>query len=149
MTAMMYRAVLQATGILQALAGRILHAVRSAGGLIVATLATAFGVNVLASDQYISIVLPGRMFRSEYQRRRLDPKKPVASYRWRTLRASITSVHDPLEHVAAHWERFTMMVDRTFQVADLSDNRNPAPPARPCRRIKIKLLEVLWHVPWH
>ncbi len=46
----------------------------SAGGLIVATLATAFGVNVLASDQYISIVLPGRMFRGEYQRRRLDPK---------------------------------------------------------------------------
>ena len=67
-------AVLEATGILQALARRILHAVRSAGGLIVATLATAFGVNVLASDQYISIVLPGRMFRSEYQRRRLDPK---------------------------------------------------------------------------
>ncbi|MCY4121828.1 MAG: Na+/H+ antiporter NhaC, partial [Acidobacteria bacterium] len=46
----------------------------TAGGLIVATLATAFGVNVLASDQYISIVLPGRMFRSEYERRRLDPK---------------------------------------------------------------------------
>ncbi|MCE2541332.1 MAG: Na+/H+ antiporter NhaC [Acidobacteria bacterium] len=68
MTAMM------ATGILQALARRILYAVRSAGGLIVATLATAFGVNVLASDQYISIVLPGRMFRSEYERRRLDPK---------------------------------------------------------------------------
>ena len=42
--------------------------------LIVATLATAFGVKVLASDQYISIVLPSRMFRSEYQRRRLDPK---------------------------------------------------------------------------
>ena len=74
MTAMMYGAVLEATGILQALARRILYAVRTAGGLIVATLATAFGVNVLASDQYISIVLPGRMFRSEYQRRRLDPK---------------------------------------------------------------------------
>ena len=74
MTAMMYGAVLEATGILQALARRILRAVRTAGGLILATLATAFGVNVLASDQYISIVLPGRMFRNEYQRRRLDPK---------------------------------------------------------------------------
>ena len=74
MTAMMYGAVLEATGILQALARRILRAVRTAGGLIVATLATAFGVNVLASDQYISIVLPGRMFRSEYQRRGLHPK---------------------------------------------------------------------------
>ena len=74
MTAMMYGAALEATGILQALARRILHAVHSAGGLIVATLATSFGVNVLASDQYIAIVLPGRMFRGEYQRRRLDPK---------------------------------------------------------------------------
>ena len=74
MTAMMYGAVLEATGILQALARRILRAVRTAGGLILATLATSFGVNVLASDQYISIVLPGRMFRGEYQRRRLDPK---------------------------------------------------------------------------
>ena len=74
MTAMMYGAVLEATGILQALARRILRTVRTAGGLIVATLATSFGVNVLASDQYISIVLPGRMFRAEYQRRRLDPK---------------------------------------------------------------------------
>ena len=74
MTAMMYGAVLEATGILQALARRILRAVRTAGGLILATLATSFGVNVLASDQYISIVLPGRMFRGEYRRRRLDPK---------------------------------------------------------------------------
>jgi Na+:H+ antiporter, NhaC family len=29
---------------------------------------------VLASDQYMSIVLPGRMFRAEYQRRGLDPR---------------------------------------------------------------------------
>ena len=29
---------------------------------------------MLASDQYISIVLPGRMFRGEYVRRGLDPK---------------------------------------------------------------------------
>ena len=74
MTAMMYGAVLEATGILQTLAGRILRTVRSTGSLISATLATSFSVNVLASDQYIAIVLPGRMFRSEYERRRLDPK---------------------------------------------------------------------------
>ena len=74
MMAMMYGAVLEATGILEALARRILRAVRSTGSLIAATLATSFGVNLLASDQYIAIVLPGRMFRSEYARRRLDPK---------------------------------------------------------------------------
>jgi NhaC family Na+:H+ antiporter len=31
-------------------------------------------MNVVASDQYIAIVLPGRMFRAEYRRRRLHPK---------------------------------------------------------------------------
>jgi hypothetical protein len=31
-------------------------------------------MNVVASDQYIAIVLPGRMFRAEYARRGLHPK---------------------------------------------------------------------------
>jgi NhaC family Na+:H+ antiporter len=31
-------------------------------------------MNVIASDQYIAIVLPGRMFRAEYRRRGLNPK---------------------------------------------------------------------------
>ena len=74
MSAMMFGGVMERTGQLEALAQRILHVVRSAGSLVVATLCTAFGVNVLASDQYISIVLPGRMFRAEYERRGLDPR---------------------------------------------------------------------------
>ncbi len=74
MTAMMFGAVMEVTGMLQAIAQRILQAVRGTGSLIAATLATSFGLNVLASDQYIAIVLPGRMFRSEYERRQLDPK---------------------------------------------------------------------------
>ena len=74
MTAMMFGAVMETTGQLQAIAGKILGFVHSTGSLITATLLTAFGTNVLASDQYISIVLPGRMFRAEYERRRLDPK---------------------------------------------------------------------------
>ena len=74
MTAMMFAAVMEATGLLAALAGRILRLVRSTGSLIAATLVTSFGINVLASDQYIAIVLPGRMFRAEYERRQLDPK---------------------------------------------------------------------------
>src|SRR5690606_26990602 len=48
---------------------------RGTGSLIGATLATAFGANVLAADQYISIVVPGRMFRAEYRRRGLHPKQ--------------------------------------------------------------------------
>ena len=74
MSAMIFGGVMESSGQLAAIARRILHAVHSAGSLIAATLLTSFGTNVLASDQYIAIVLPGRMFRAEYERRGLDPR---------------------------------------------------------------------------
>jgi Na+:H+ antiporter, NhaC family len=72
--AMMFGAVMEVTGMLQRIAESILGVVTGTGSLIAATLVTAFGMNVVASDQYIAIVLPGRMFRAEYARRRLHPK---------------------------------------------------------------------------
>ena len=72
--AMMFGAVMETTGMLQRIAASILSAVRGTGSLIAATLATSFSMNVVASDQYIAIVIPGRMFRAEFQRRRLHPK---------------------------------------------------------------------------
>jgi Na+:H+ antiporter, NhaC family len=72
--AMTFGAVMEATGMLQQIAASILGVVRGTGSLIGATLLTAFGANVLASDQYMAIVLPGRMFRLEYARRGLAPK---------------------------------------------------------------------------
>jgi len=74
LSAMMFGAVMETTGMLARIAEAILGAVRGTGSLIGATLATAIGMNVIASDQYIAIVLPGRMFRAEYARRGLDPK---------------------------------------------------------------------------
>ena len=74
LTAMMFGAVMETTGLLRVITSRILATVRSTGGLISATLLTSFGMNVLAADQYIAIILPGRMFRREYERQRLDPK---------------------------------------------------------------------------
>lgn len=72
--AMTFGAVMETTGMLQQIAGGILGMVRGTGTLITATLATAFGMNVVASDQYMAIVLPGRMFRAEFARRGLHPK---------------------------------------------------------------------------
>jgi len=73
-SAMMFGAVLETTGMLARIAASILTFVRGTGSLIVATLGTSLGMNILASDQYIAIVLPGRMFRAEYARRGLAPK---------------------------------------------------------------------------
>jgi NhaC family Na+:H+ antiporter len=73
-SAMMFGAVMETTGMLQRIAATILSAVRGTGSLVAATLVTSFGMNVVAADQYIAIVLPGRMFRAEYRRRGLHPK---------------------------------------------------------------------------
>lgn len=73
-SAMVFGAVMERTLMLERLARGMLQAARSVGSLIAATLGTSVAMNVVASDQYIAIVLPGRMFRSEYQRRGLHPK---------------------------------------------------------------------------
>ena len=72
--AMMFGAVMEVTVMLARIAGAILSTVRGTGSLIAATLGTAFGMNIIASDQYIAIVLPGRMFRAEFARRGLAPQ---------------------------------------------------------------------------
>ena len=74
MTAMVFSSTMERTGNLARIAGTILASARSTGALILATLVTAIGTNIVASDQHISIVLPGRMFRAEFARRKLHPK---------------------------------------------------------------------------
>ncbi len=74
LSAMMLGGAMEITQLLQKIAATILGAVRGTGSLIAATLLTAFSSNVIASDQYMAIVLPGRMFRLEYQRRGLHAK---------------------------------------------------------------------------
>jgi len=74
LSAMMFGAVLETTKMLEKLAASVLSMVSSTGTLVAATLASSATMNVIASDQYIAIVLPGRMFRAEYRRRRLHPK---------------------------------------------------------------------------
>lgn len=72
--AMTFGAVMETSQALQRIAAAILGRVRGTGSLILATLGTSIGMNVLASDQYIAIVLPGRMFRAEFRRRGLRPE---------------------------------------------------------------------------
>ncbi|MFT5452076.1 MAG: NhaC family Na+:H+ antiporter [Enterobacterales bacterium] len=73
-SAMTFGAVLETTGLIQRLVKSILSMVHSTGSLIAATVATCIGTNIIASDQYIAIVIPGRMYKLEYQKRGLDPK---------------------------------------------------------------------------
>jgi NhaC family Na+:H+ antiporter len=72
--ALSFGGVMEASGMLGSIAQRLLRLVRGTGSLIAATIFTCFGVNVLASDQYMAIVIPGRMFRTAFLERRLHPK---------------------------------------------------------------------------
>lgn len=74
MAAMTFGGVMETTKMLERIAKGILSLAHSTGSLIAATLATSIGMNIVASDQYIAIVIPGRMFRAEFERRRLKPK---------------------------------------------------------------------------
>ncbi len=73
-TAMAFGSVLETTGLLQRIVKSILSMVHSTGSMIAATVATCIGANILTADQYIAIVLPGRMYKLEFQKRGLDPK---------------------------------------------------------------------------
>jgi NhaC family Na+:H+ antiporter len=64
--------VLERTGILAYLLQLALRGVNSAGSLITVTVLTCLGTNILAADQFISIALPGRMYKDEYERRGLS-----------------------------------------------------------------------------
>lgn len=72
--AMTFGGVMEKTGMLESLANVILGFAKSTGSLVVATILTALGMNVLAGDQYLSIVIPGRMFKDAYDKRGLAPK---------------------------------------------------------------------------
>ncbi|HAV63713.1 MAG TPA: Na+/H+ antiporter NhaC [Verrucomicrobiales bacterium] len=66
--------VMERTGQLAALANAVLKLARNTGSLVATTVFTCFGMNVLAPDQYLSIVVPGRMYREAYDRAGLEPR---------------------------------------------------------------------------
>lgn len=73
MTALAFGAVVEHAGFLARLVNPLLHRARTVGGLVATVVASCIGANVVTSDQYMAIVLPGRMFRAEFERRGLAP----------------------------------------------------------------------------
>ncbi|MAO47101.1 MAG: hypothetical protein CL823_08125 [Crocinitomicaceae bacterium] len=72
--AMVFGAVLQAVGILKRITEGLISGVNSVVGLIGSTVGTCLAFNVLASDQYIAIVVPGKMFSEAYEEQNLAPE---------------------------------------------------------------------------
>jgi len=74
MMAMIFGAVLDKLGLLRRLVQGVLTLATSTGSLIALTIASCIGANIVTADQYIAIVLPGRMYKLEFERRGLAPK---------------------------------------------------------------------------
>ncbi len=74
LAAMAFGSAMDKAGILRALVTGLVKLSRNTGSLIATTLSTSLGLNVLTADQYIAIVLPGRMFKAEYNKRGLHEK---------------------------------------------------------------------------
>lgn len=72
--AMTFGGVMEQTGLLRRVLQTLLRLIKTSASLITTTILTAFSTNILTADQYISLVLPGRMFKAEYAARGLDPR---------------------------------------------------------------------------
>ena len=72
--ALSFGGVMERTRMLAVIAESILKLAKYTGSLIASTVATCVGMNIIAPDQYLSIVVPGRMYREAYEKRGLHPK---------------------------------------------------------------------------
>lgn len=69
--AMSFGAVLERVGLLKAIVAGCLKGATSAGDMVTRTILTCLGTNLVTADQYIAIVMPGRMYKEEFEKRGL------------------------------------------------------------------------------
>jgi NhaC family Na+:H+ antiporter len=72
--ALTFGGIMDAAGFLSTLTQALLRFARGTAGLIGATLASCGILNLTASDQYLAIVVPGRMFKKAYEDQGLKPE---------------------------------------------------------------------------
>jgi len=71
---MCFGGAMEVTGMLKKITSSFISKVESAGSLIAKTAGTCIFFNFTASDQYLAIVVPGRMFSKEFKNRGLKPE---------------------------------------------------------------------------
>lgn len=74
LSAMMFGGVMESCGLLKRIAEAVISKVRSTGSLVASTAGTTVFFNVTASDQYLAIVVPGRMYADIYKEKGLAPE---------------------------------------------------------------------------
>ena len=72
--AMAFGGVMDAIGALSTISAALLSIAQSTFQLFASTVASCLAINITASDQYLSIVVPGKMFEKAYKDRGLAPE---------------------------------------------------------------------------
>mgnify|MGYP000021510640 CR=1 FL=1 len=72
--ALAFGGIMDKGGFLEKIAGEILKFVKSDGDLILATVISSILTNIVTAEQYMSIVIPGKMYKDAYKKRALHPK---------------------------------------------------------------------------
>ena len=72
--AMVFGGVMDAIGALTRISQTLLNMAQSIFGLFASTVASCLALNVTASDQYLALVVPGKMFQKAYRDRGLAPE---------------------------------------------------------------------------
>lgn len=74
LSAMIFGGIMESAGLLKRITRPIIKYAKSTGGLVASTVVTCAFFNTTASDQYLAIVVPGRMFRKAYEDKGLKPE---------------------------------------------------------------------------
>ncbi len=72
--AMAFGGAMQAIGALDRITKALLHTFTSIFGLFASTVASCLAINITASDQYLAILVPGKMFAQAYRDKGLAPE---------------------------------------------------------------------------
>ena len=73
-SAMVFGGIMDGIGALERITEFLLKMAKSVFGLFSSTVASCMGLNILASDQYLAIVIPGKMYEKAYKDRNLAPE---------------------------------------------------------------------------
>ncbi|PCJ65699.1 MAG: Na+/H+ antiporter NhaC [Bacteroidetes bacterium] len=72
--AMVFGGIMEAIGALSRISKALLGLASSVFGLFASTVASCLAINLTASDQYLAIVIPGKMFEKAYEDKGLAPE---------------------------------------------------------------------------
>lgn len=72
--ALSFGGIMERSGALKTIAASLLKRVERTGSLVATTIFSCIGMNIIASDQYMAIVIPGRMYKAAFDAKGLHPK---------------------------------------------------------------------------